>query len=93
MKQLSGVGVLDKAALVLNAVEASPASLGDLVTRTGLTRATAHRLAVALEVHRLVGRDPSGRFVPGPRLAAGGAAPLPWALLAAAAPVLAQLRD
>ncbi len=85
--------MLDKAALVLNAVEASPASLGDLVTRTGLTRATAHRLAVALEVHRLVGRDPSGRFVPGPRLAAGGAAPLPWALLAAAAPVLAQLRD
>ncbi|KLL12834.1 MULTISPECIES: IclR family transcriptional regulator [Protofrankia] len=93
MEQLSGVGVLDKAALVLTAVETSPASLGDLVARTGLTRATAHRLAVALEVHRLVGRDPSGRFVPGPRLAAGGAAPLPWALLAAAAPVLAHLRD
>ncbi len=85
--------MLDKAALVLTAVETSPASLGDLVARTGLTRATAHRLAAALEVHRLVGRDPSGRFVPGPRLAAGGAAPLPWALLAAATPVLAHLRD
>ncbi|WP_239310353.1 MULTISPECIES: IclR family transcriptional regulator [unclassified Frankia] len=93
MEQLSGVGVLDKAAAVLSAVEAGPVSLGELVTRTGLSRATAHRLAAALEVHRLVGRDPHGRFVPGPRLAAGGALPLPWALVDAAAPVLAELRD
>jgi DNA-binding IclR family transcriptional regulator len=93
----SGVGVLDKAALVLTAVEAGPASLGELVARTGLSRATAHRLAVALETHRLVGRDGAGRFVAGPRLAAGSAVaalwPLPWRLLQAAPDVLAELRD
>lgn len=82
--------MLDKAGLVLSAVEAGPASLADLVARTGLSRATAHRLAVALEVHRLVGRDGAGRFVPGPRLAsaAGGDR-----LVAAAGPVLRALRD
>ena len=45
----SGVGVLDKAALVLSALEAGPATLAQLVTSTGLARPTAHRLAVALE--------------------------------------------
>jgi DNA-binding IclR family transcriptional regulator len=93
----SGVGVLDKAALVLTAVEAGPAALGELVARTGLSRATAHRLAVALAAHRLVGRDGAGRFVAGPRLATGSPAtalwPLPWAVLAAAPAVLAELRD
>ncbi|MCK9876139.1 IclR family transcriptional regulator [Frankia sp. AgPm24] len=94
MKQLSGVGVLDKAALVLAAVEHGPVSLTDLVARTGLTRATAHRLASALEVHRLVGRDPAGRFVAGPRLAAaaGIAAPLPWELVDQADAILTELR-
>ncbi|ABD12974.1 IclR family transcriptional regulator [Frankia sp. CcI156] len=93
MKQLSGVGVLDKAALVLTAVEAGPASLADLVARTGLTRATAHRLAQALEVHRLLGRTADGRFVSGPRLAAGTPTPLPWDLLDRAGRVLAELRE
>ncbi|OHV50082.1 IclR family transcriptional regulator [Pseudofrankia sp. BMG5.36] len=93
----SGVGVLDKAALVLSAVEAGPMSLGELVARTGLSRATAHRLAMALQTHRLVGRDADGRFVAGPRLAAGSATaalwPLPWQVLQAAPTVLAELRD
>src|SRR6185369_10286813 len=93
MEQLSGVGVLDKAAMVLAAVERGPASLAELVTRTGLTRATAHRLASALEVHRLVGRDGAGRFVAGPRLAAGVGAPLPWELADRADRVLTELRD
>jgi DNA-binding IclR family transcriptional regulator len=84
----SGVGVLDKAVRVLDALEAGPAALADLVGRTGLPRATAHRLAVALEVHRLVGRTDDGRFCLGPRLAAS-----PDALVAAAGPVLAALRD
>ena len=44
----SGVGVLDKAALVLAALEAGPATLAGLVAGTGLARPTAHRLAVAL---------------------------------------------
>ena len=59
----SGVGVLDKAALVLSALESGPATLAQLVTATGLARPTAHRLAVALEFHRMVARDVQGRFV------------------------------
>ena len=51
---VSGVGVIDKAALVLGAVEDGGASLNELVERTGLSRATAHRLASALEVHGLL---------------------------------------
>ncbi|WP_066072227.1 IclR family transcriptional regulator [Frankia sp. EI5c] len=93
MEHSSGVGVLDKAALVLTAVEHGPAGLADLVTRTGLTRATAHRLASALETHRLLARDAAGRFVPGPRLAAGSPTALPWELLDAAGRVLTALRD
>src|SRR5699024_9289012 len=50
----SGVGVLDKAAIVLGALEAGPATLAQLVQSTGLARPTAHRLAVALEYHHLV---------------------------------------
>jgi DNA-binding IclR family transcriptional regulator len=84
----SGVGVLDKAVRVLDALEAGPAALGDLATRTGLPRATAHRLAVALEVHRLVGRTDDGRFRLGSRIAPG-ADPL----VNAVEPVLRNLRD
>ena len=69
MDNSSGVGVLDKAALVLAALESGPATLAGLVAGTGLARPTAHRLAVALEHHRLVARDMQGRFVLGPRLA------------------------
>ena len=69
MEHDSGVGVLDKAVRVLDALESGPAALAELVDRTGLPRATAHRLAVALEVHRLVARDAAGRFALGPRLA------------------------
>ena len=69
MDSSSGVGVLDKAALVLTALESGPATLAGLVAGTGLARPTAHRLAVALEHHRLVARDMQGRFVLGPRLA------------------------
>ena len=67
MDNSSGVGVLDKAALVLAALESGPATLAGLVAGTGLARPTAHRLAVALEHHRLVARDMQGRFVLGPR--------------------------
>lgn len=69
MGQHSGIGVLDKAVAVLDAVAAEPSSLAMLVQRTDLPRATAHRLAVALETHRLLTRDPEGRFVLGPKLA------------------------
>lgn len=89
----SGVGVLDKAAAVLSALETSPLTLAGLVTATGLARPTAHRLAVALEHHRFVGRDLQGRFVLGTRLVelAGAAAEDP--LLTTAGPILTRLRD
>jgi DNA-binding IclR family transcriptional regulator len=62
------VGVLDKAIGVLTAIERGPRSLAELVTATGLSRATAHRLAVALQAHGLVRRDEDGRFTLGLRL-------------------------
>jgi DNA-binding IclR family transcriptional regulator len=89
----SGVGVLDKAALVLDALEAGPQSLAALVSATGLARPTAHRLATALEHHRLVTRDEMGRFILGPRMAELAAAAGEDLLLAAAGPVLTHLRD
>jgi DNA-binding IclR family transcriptional regulator len=78
--------VLDRAVSVLDAVEAAPRTLAGLVEATGLSRATAHRLAVALEVHRLLSRDAGGRFVLGPRLTG-------LDLPALARPALEQLRD
>src|SRR6266851_10064571 len=65
---VSGVGVLDKAVVILGALQQRPLALGDLAQATGLPRATTHRLAVALERHALLGRDNDGRFVLGPRL-------------------------
>ncbi|MDQ4117706.1 MAG: helix-turn-helix domain-containing protein, partial [Actinomycetota bacterium] len=74
MGQSSGIGVLDKAVGVLRAVAEEPCGLTELCARTGLPRATAHRLAVGLEVHGMLLRSPDGRWRPGPALAelAGG---------------------
>ena len=68
-KKNSGVGVLDKAVGILATLESGPHSLAELVAATGIARPTAHRLAVALEFHRLVARDLNGRFILGPRSA------------------------
>jgi DNA-binding IclR family transcriptional regulator len=67
--QPNPVAVLDKAVSILHAVAQEPATLAELVVRTGLPRATAHRLAVALEGHRLVRRTDGGSWAPGPALA------------------------
>src|ERR1700754_5094011 len=77
---------------VLEAVAKEPCGLAELCTRTGLPRATAHRLAVGLEVHRLLRRGSDGRWRPGAALAelAGGAVD---PLLDAATSVLPRLRD
>jgi DNA-binding IclR family transcriptional regulator len=75
--------------LVVDAVQAGAHSLAALTEATGLSRATAHRLAVALEVHHFLAREGDGRGRPGPRLAASGTD----TLLERAAPVLARLRD
>lgn len=93
MDESSGVGVLDKAAAVLSALQENPLTLAGLVTATGLARPTAHRLAVALEHHRFVGRDVQGRFVLGPRLVELAEAASEDPLLATASPILARLRD
>ena len=85
--------MLDKAVVVLDAVAASPRSLSELITATGLPRATAHRLAVALEVHGLVRRDPDGRFALGLHLVElGRAAAAAFPLAELARPALEQLR-
>lgn len=89
----SGVGVLDKTVKILNALEAGPSTLGQLVAATGLARPTAHRLAVALERHRFVIRDAHGRFVLGSRFAELAAAAGEDHLLAAASPVLRTLLE
>jgi DNA-binding IclR family transcriptional regulator len=68
MNSISGVGVVDKAVGVLATLERGPQSLAGLVAATGMSRATAHRLAVALEAHGLVRRDEDGRFTLGLRL-------------------------
>jgi DNA-binding IclR family transcriptional regulator len=88
---MSGVGVLDKAVVILAAC-VDGASLAELVARTELPRATAHRLAQALETHRLLTRDSQGRWHPGPRLSELANA-APDVLLTAAEPMLCALRD
>jgi DNA-binding IclR family transcriptional regulator len=91
---VTGVGVLDKTVAVLRAVSLEPRSLADLQAATNLPRATAHRLAVALEKHGLLRRDDLGRFDLGPELAAmGRKAAERYPLTALALPVLEQLRD
>ncbi len=87
------IQLLDRAIAVLHACEDGPATLVDVVARTGLPRATVHRLAVALEGHGLLCRD-GGRWTLGPVLArwgeAAGSGP---PLVVAARPALEALRD
>ncbi|WP_422748443.1 IclR family transcriptional regulator [Mycobacterium sp. WMMD1722] len=92
MGQDSGIGVLDKAVGVLHTVAESPCALAELCDRTGLPRATAHRLAAGLEAHRLLARDNDGRWRLGPALTElAGKVNDP--LLAAGAVVLPRLRE
>lgn len=94
MDIVTGVGVLDKAVHVLRAVAEQPRSLGGLQAATGLPRATAHRLAVALEQHGLLRRDDDGRFDLGPELASlGRAAADRFPLTGLALPALESLRE
>ena len=91
----TNVGVLDKSVAILAALaERGPLSLAGLVEATGLSRPTAHRLAAALEAHRLVGRDGGGRYRLGLRLLGwAGAVSAEVGLVEAARPVLDALRD
>jgi DNA-binding IclR family transcriptional regulator len=92
VRQDSGIGVLDKAVGVLHSVAESPCGLAELCERTGLPRATAHRLAAGLEVHRLLARDAEGRWRLGPAVTElAGHVNDP--LLAAGTVVLPRLRE
>jgi DNA-binding IclR family transcriptional regulator len=77
---------------LLHAIAESPCGLAELCERTGLPRATAHRLAAGLEVHRLLARDGEGRWQLGPAVTEL-AARVNDPLLAAGAAVLPQLRE
>ena len=89
---LSGIKVLDRSVLILKAVAEKPHTLAELCEDTGLPRATAHRLATALEVHRLLARTPDGHWTTGPGLTE--ITPVTSDLLAgAAAHILPRLLD
>ncbi len=93
MDNHSGVGVVDKAAAILGALEHGPATLAELVETTHLARPTVHRIALALEHHHLVGRNPSGAFILGRRFSQLAATVGEDRLVSAAQPVLTVLRD
>ncbi|MDO8361794.1 MAG: IclR family transcriptional regulator [Actinomycetota bacterium] len=94
MDSVSGVGVLDKGMGILHALVRGPMDLAQLQEATGLPRATAHRLAVALEQHHLVRRDATGRFCLGFELIRlGRAAADAFPLAELATPALTALRD
>ncbi len=91
MRHDSGIGVLDKAVGLLYTVAESPCDLTELSKRTGLPRATAHRLAAGLEAHRLLTRNGDGRWRLGSAVT-DLAARVDDPLLAASAAVLPRLR-
>ena len=94
MDIVTGVGVLDKAMLVVRAIGEAPRTLTDLQSVTRLPRATAHRLAAALEQHGMLRRDDEGRFDLGPELVSlGRTAWDRYPLGPIALPVLELLRD
>ena len=92
VRQSTGVGVLDKSVAILEAVHRGRSTLAELSAETGVNRATAHRLATALQAHGFLARTRDGRWVIGPapaRLAGSAVDPL----LEASPGVLAALRD
>lgn len=90
---LSGVGVLDKSVSIVSALRREPMSLQRLVEVTGLSRATVHRLAVALETHGLLRRTSAGEFALGLDLIAlGRTAGEQFPMTDAAAEPMARLR-
>lgn len=94
MESVSGVGVLDKSVLVLHALSATTdgMTLAELQDATALPRATAHRLAAALEDHGFVRRNGEGKYVLGLALGAlAGAAQRQFPLALVARPILERL--
>lgn len=79
---------------IVAALRNQPMSLPGLVEATGMSRATAHRLAVALEAHGLLRRTDTGHFALGLDLIAlGRTAGEQFPMTEAAAVPMARLRD
>ena len=94
MDSVSGVGVLDKAFVVLNALVARPLSLSESVEATGIPRATCHRLLSALEHHGAVRRNNEGLNCLGPTLAGlGRGAAVQFPFLERAREIATEIRD
>jgi len=94
MDSVSGVGVLDKAFVVLNALVARPLSLSESVEATGIPRATCHRLLSALEHHGAVRRHNAGLYCLGPTLAGlGRGAAVQFPFLERAREIATEIRD
>lgn len=66
----------------------TPSTLSDLCEQTGLPRATAHRLATALEAHRILTRTADGKWTAGPALPGNRDH-----LIEAATPIMERLRE
>ena len=66
---ISGIQVHDRAVYILSIIAARPHNLSEVCDETGLPRATAHRISVALEKHRLIERQADGQWTAGPALA------------------------
>jgi DNA-binding IclR family transcriptional regulator len=64
----TAVGVLDRCAAVLGAVEGGARSFTEVVERTGLARPTAHRLIQGLEDHGFLVHVGGLGYILGPRL-------------------------
>lgn len=94
MDSVSGVGVLDKAFVVLNVLVTRPLALSEVVEATGIPRATCHRLLSALEHHGAVRRNDEGLYCVGPTMAGlGRAATSQFPFLRKAREVATELRD
>jgi DNA-binding IclR family transcriptional regulator len=88
----TGVGTVDRAVAVLDAVEQGSRSLADVVSDTGLSRTTAHRLLRSLEAHGFVSRGVGSGYRLGPRLLRLAAASLrESSVLSVAHPTLERL--
>ena len=94
MDSVSGVGVLDKAFLVMNSLVTRPLSLAEVIEATTIPRATCHRLLMALEDHGAVRRNNDGMYCLGPTLAGlGRGAAVQFPFLERAREVATELRD
>lgn len=88
----SGIKVLDRAAHILEVVAEEPRTLAELCAATELPRATAHRLASALEVHHMLSRTTGGKWTIGPALTSLSSGIADY-LIGAAQPIMTQLME